>query len=98
MRSFDLRPVPGKFTGDVIVTPDCAAYVAMVIAAAPDGYALTRGRTPWEEGNARTRPQWAEGDARAGEEGGASEASGQRGFTVKSSPCASPARKRRLPV
>ena len=49
MRSFDARPVPGKFTGDVIVTPNCAAYVAMVIAGALDGYALMGGLTPWED-------------------------------------------------
>ena len=49
MRSFDPRPVPGKFTGDVIVTPSCAAWVATVLARALDGYALMGGLTPWED-------------------------------------------------
>ena len=48
MRSFDPRPVPGKFTGDVIVTPNCAAWLAGVLARALDGYALMGGLTPWE--------------------------------------------------
>ena len=48
MRSFDPRPVPGKFTGDVIVTPSCAGWVANVLAGALDGYALMGGLTPWE--------------------------------------------------
>ena len=48
MRSFDPRPVPGKFTGDVIVTPNCAAWVASVLVGALDGYALMGGLTPWE--------------------------------------------------
>ena len=47
MRSFDPRPVPGKFTGDIIITPNCAAYVAMVLGRALDGYALMGGLTPW---------------------------------------------------
>ena len=49
MRSFDPRPVPGKFTGDVIVTANCAAWVASVLAGALDGYALMGGLTPWED-------------------------------------------------
>ena len=48
MRSFDPRPVPGKLTGDVIVTPSCAGWVANVLAGALDGYALMGGLTPWE--------------------------------------------------
>ena len=48
MRSFDPGPVPGKFTGDVIVTPNCAAWVAAVLAGAVDGYALMGGLTPYE--------------------------------------------------
>ena len=48
MRSFDPRPVPGKFTGDIIVTPSCAGWVANVLAGALDGYALMGGLTPWE--------------------------------------------------
>ena len=48
MRSFDPAPVPDKFTGDIIVTPNCAAYIANVLAGAVDGYALTGGLTPYE--------------------------------------------------
>ena len=49
MRSFDPGPVPGKFTGDVIVTPNCAAWVARVLAGAVNGYALMGGLTPYED-------------------------------------------------
>ena len=49
LRSFDPRPVPGKFTGDVIVTPNCAAWVAGVLARAVNGYALMGGLTPYED-------------------------------------------------
>ena len=49
MRSFDPRPVAGKFTGDVIVTPNCAAYLARVLANALGGYALMGGLTPWKD-------------------------------------------------
>ena len=46
LRSFDPEPVPGKFDGDVIVTPNCAAYIASILAGALDGYALIGGITP----------------------------------------------------
>ena len=49
MRSFDPRPVARKFTGDVIVTPNCAAYIATVLAGALDGYALMGGLTPYAD-------------------------------------------------
>ena len=49
MRSFEPRPVPGKLTGDIIVTPNCAAWVASVLAGALDGYALLGGLTPWQD-------------------------------------------------
>ena len=47
MRSFDPRPVPGKFTGDVIITPSCASSLAGTLARAFDGYALMGGVTPY---------------------------------------------------
>ena len=49
LRSFDPRPVPGKFTGDVIITPDCAAHLAGTLAYAFGGYALLGGLTPYAE-------------------------------------------------
>ena len=49
MRSFDPRPIAGKFTGDVIVTPNCAAYLARVLAGAVNGYALMGGLAPYED-------------------------------------------------
>ncbi len=47
MRSFEPRPVPGKFTGDVIVSPACMAVFTRYIAGALDGYALLAGTTPY---------------------------------------------------
>ena len=47
VRSFDPRPVPRKFTGDVIVTPSCAAYIAAALTRAFDGYSLMGGLTPY---------------------------------------------------
>ena len=49
-------------------------------------------------GSLQTGPQCAEVDAPVRGPGGESEASGQRGFTVKSRPCASPASSRRPPA
>ena len=49
LRSFDPRPVPGNFTGDVIVTPNCAAWIASVLTRAVDGYALMGGLTPYAD-------------------------------------------------
>ena len=49
LSSFDPRPVPGKFTGDVIITPHCAAYLAGTLVRAFDGYALMGGLTPFAD-------------------------------------------------
>ena len=49
LRSFDPRPAPGKFTGDLIITPNCAAYLAGTLARAFDGYALMGGLTPYAD-------------------------------------------------
>ena len=49
MRSFDPRPVSGKFTGDVIITPSCAASVAAMLARAFSGYALMGALTPYAD-------------------------------------------------
>ena len=49
LRSFDPRPVPGKFTGDVIITPHCAAYLAGTLVRAFDGYALMGGLSPYAD-------------------------------------------------
>ena len=49
LRSFDPRPVPGKFTGDVIITPSCAASLAGTLARAFDGYSLMGGVTPYAD-------------------------------------------------
>ena len=49
MRSFDPKPVSGKFTGDVIITPSCAASVAAMLARAFGGYALMGGLTPYAD-------------------------------------------------
>ena len=47
VRSFDPRPVPEKFIGDVILTPSCTASIAGTLARAFDGYALMGGLTPY---------------------------------------------------
>jgi len=47
MRSFEPRPVAGKFAGDVIVTPHCAAWIASALFGALNGYALMGGVTPY---------------------------------------------------
>ena len=47
MRSFDPRPVPGKFTGDVIITPSCAVSIAGALAGALGGYSLMGRITPY---------------------------------------------------
>ena len=61
MRSFDPRPVPEKFVGDVIVTPSCAASIAGMLARALDGYALMGGLTPYadREGQAIASPAFS---------------------------------------
>ena len=61
MRSFDPRPVPEKFIGDVIVTPSCAASIAGTLARALDGYALMGELTPYadREGQAIASPAFS---------------------------------------
>ena len=54
MRSFDPRPVPRKFTGDVIITPSCAASVAGTLIRAFGGYALLGGLTPYADREGET--------------------------------------------
>ena len=49
MRSFDPRPVPEKFIGDVIITPPCTSYLAGPLARAFDGYSLLGGLTPYAD-------------------------------------------------
>jgi PmbA protein len=48
LQSFDARPVPEKFVGDVIITPDCLRHFAGTIAGALSGYALMAGTTPYK--------------------------------------------------
>ena len=61
MRSFDPRPVPEKFIGDVIITPSCAASIAGTLARAFGGYALMGGLTPYadREGEAVASPAFS---------------------------------------
>ena len=47
MRSFDPKPVPGKFTGEVIITLACAASLAGTLTRALGGYALMGELTPY---------------------------------------------------
>lgn len=47
MQSLEPRPVPEKFVGDVIVTPDCMGALVRPIAGALDGYALMSETTPY---------------------------------------------------
>jgi PmbA protein len=49
LRSFDRRPVPGKFVGDVIISPDCLRSLMATIAEALSGNALFAGTTPYKE-------------------------------------------------
>ena len=48
LRSFEARPVPEKFVGDVIITPDCLRHLVGTIAGALSGYALMAGTTPYK--------------------------------------------------
>ena len=61
LRSFDSRPVPEKFIGDIIVTPSCAASIAGTLARAFDGYALMGGLTPYagREGQTIANPAFS---------------------------------------
>jgi PmbA protein len=49
LRSFDARPVPQKFVGDVILTPDCLYHLMGVLGRALGGYELLSGTTPYKE-------------------------------------------------
>ncbi len=48
LKSFGARPVPEKFVGDVIITPDCLRHLTFTIAGALNGYALMAGTTPYK--------------------------------------------------
>ncbi len=47
LRSFDARPMPEKFVGDVIVTPDCVSSFMASVSTALGGYALLAETTPF---------------------------------------------------
>jgi PmbA protein len=49
LKSFERKPVPGKFVGDVIITPDCLRSLTGSIAGALSGSALFAGTTPYRE-------------------------------------------------
>jgi PmbA protein len=50
VRSFDTRPAPGKFVGDVIVTPDAlGGMLIWPLARALSGYSLLSGTSPYRE-------------------------------------------------
>jgi PmbA protein len=49
LRSFERKPVPRKFVGDVIITPDCLRSLIGSIADALSGSALFAGTTPYKE-------------------------------------------------
>ena len=48
-RSFDPRPVPEKFTGDVIITPECLTSLMAFVTRALSGYSLMAGTSPYAE-------------------------------------------------
>lgn len=48
MQSLDPRPVPEKFVGDVIFTPDSMGALVGVLAGALDGYTLMADTTPYK--------------------------------------------------
>ena len=48
LQSFNPRPVPEKFIGDVIVTPECLSSLMGSIASAVGGYALMAETTPFK--------------------------------------------------
>jgi PmbA protein len=49
LRSFDAKPVPGKFVGDVILTPDCLYHLVFALARSLSGYELLSGTSPYRE-------------------------------------------------
>ncbi|MGO9807440.1 MAG: TldD/PmbA family protein [Rhodomicrobium sp.] len=48
LRSFERKPAPEKFVGDVIITPDCLHSLMLTIAGALSGSALFAGTTPYK--------------------------------------------------
>jgi PmbA protein len=54
LRSFEARPVPQKFVGDVILTPDCLFHLVPTIARALNGYELLSGTTPYKNRKGET--------------------------------------------
>ncbi len=49
-RSFDMRPAPGKFVGDVIITPDALEGMLLwPLARVLGGYSLMSGTSPYKE-------------------------------------------------
>jgi PmbA protein len=49
LRSFYARPVPEKFVGDVILTPDCVYHLMFVLARALGGYELLADTSPYRD-------------------------------------------------
>ena len=49
LQSFDARPVPEKFVGDVILTPDCLFHLMPTIARSLNGYELLAGTSPYKD-------------------------------------------------
>ena len=50
MRSFDARPAPGKFVGDIIITPDALHEVLLgPLARVLGGYSLMAGTSPYKD-------------------------------------------------
>jgi PmbA protein len=49
LQSFDARPVPEKFVGDVILTPDCLFHLVPTIARSLNGYELLSGTSPYKD-------------------------------------------------
>lgn len=47
LQSFGAKPVPEKFVGDVILTPDCLFHIVPTLAQALGGYELLSGTTPY---------------------------------------------------
>jgi len=49
LRAFERAPVPEKFVGDVIITPDCLQSLLPMLAEALSGGALFAGTSPYKE-------------------------------------------------
>jgi PmbA protein len=54
LRSFDARPVPEKFVGDVILTPDCLFHLVPTVARSLNGYELLSGTSPYKDKKGET--------------------------------------------